>query len=650
MLHVTKARLRMLPRRPALDPRAGERFARPPAPEPRGLNLLRVAFVALALAPPIYLFCAIQYSAITYPYWDHVDLLPWIAAFYDGHVSISSLWAPHNHSRPLLYRVVYMLNARLTGWDIRSEYVYVYLSIYGALALHVRGLWRTTGRRLTEPFLYALVLLSIFFCSPAGHNNHWWSMMFQLDLANLLVVYALWKLAMDPDGRLSNVLAAAAGWAATYTLTNGLVAMLVLAVIAHVSQRPLFVPTWRTAFWVVNLVTILTLYLPGLPTQPGDRPGPVDIARFTCIYIGAPLADLLHYPFHGIFDQPRTTWFTGLIGLLLILLVSALCVSGRRRIRAGETPALVLLGFSLFAVGSGLLTAWGRARFDAIGVAEALSSRYTIFSSFLIYGLIVYVASLAASGRWQLARPRRLSKTGRFSDAQAAVATIVLAAVVAFGTLTYYRGVAVYRNAHLWNDLLATAYSFAPKARSLDRIIYPDPARAEKAKSTLLRLRLGPYRNVAEVAVSSPSVVGAAQFKSPVLLTPSTPVYEEFRAQRRGLAGLSVTVITWGRKPAGVIYWKLVEVARTKSRAVASGALLIDSVRDWGALQLPVGYVGGKAGTRYGLEMKTATLLPQPFGFPLFAGDRTTRGTKVVVGGQLRRGLSLHLTQSYVVG
>ena len=140
----------------------------------------------------------------------------------------------------------------------------MYAAIYGTFALQLSILWRLTGRRLTLVFGSAALVLSIVYFSPAGHMNHWWSMMLQLNLANLLIVYAVWRLAQDPTSWLGNILAATTGWAATYTLTNGLVAMIVLAVIAQISRpRPLAIePTDH--LWTLNLATIFILYFHGL--------------------------------------------------------------------------------------------------------------------------------------------------------------------------------------------------------------------------------------------------------------------------------------------------------------------------------------------------------------------------------------------------
>ena len=140
-------------------------------------KIINLFLYFLILFPPIFLFFAIQYSAITVPFWDHVELVKYISSYYDGTLNISDLWQPHNHSRPFTYRLIFLINAILTQWDIRSEYIYIFLAIYGSFLIHIHILWNLTKKKFDILFLYFLAIISIFFFSPVSHNNHWWSMM-----------------------------------------------------------------------------------------------------------------------------------------------------------------------------------------------------------------------------------------------------------------------------------------------------------------------------------------------------------------------------------------------------------------------------------------------------------------------------------------
>src|SRR4029453_10852865 len=84
----------------------------------------------LVLGPALFVFFAIQYSAITAPFWDHCELGRLLVKIHHGDFHASDLWAPHNQARPLLFRALLLLNARLTDWDIRSEYIYLFAAMY----------------------------------------------------------------------------------------------------------------------------------------------------------------------------------------------------------------------------------------------------------------------------------------------------------------------------------------------------------------------------------------------------------------------------------------------------------------------------------------------------------------------------------------
>jgi hypothetical protein len=604
--------------------------------------------IALAVVPPAYLFVAIQHGAVTYPFWDHTDLLRSLAPLYDGNFKLSSLWAPHNHSRPLTLRVIYLANARLTDWDIRSEYVFMYAAIYGGFALHVSILWRLTGRRLGLVFAGAALLLSLLYFSPAGHMNHWWSMMFQLDLANVLIVYAIWRIARDPVTTRSSVIAAAAGWLATYTLTNGLVAMIVLAILAHaVRPRPL-IPGRHTLFWVANLLALYALYFHDLPAEPVAHPNPFELVWFACIYLGAPIGYLLSFRFLGLFDVPLDTWLNGACGIVLLALGATFVVRDRERIRRGDAAALLLLGFSLFALGSAVLTGWARARLDATGVAQAGTSRYVIFGSFLAYALIHYAAARASSPDWRLAvpAPTRVVRAIRPATAAAVGVAVVSFAVVA-SAITYERGLSIYRTAHLWNGDLGRAYALTPEARRLARWIYAFPQRSEEVKADLLRLHLAPYRDTRTADVPGVDVAGPP--RQTVLLTPGSTLQQTFAAGADRLVMASVAIDT-AAPIRGDVRWTLWRLEADGTTRVGSVVVTLDGAKSRETVAFVTGDLGRTAGRRYRLSLEPVGRDDAQVTIPLYAVRRTDGRDELIVGRRRMASLAPRLTLTYARG
>jgi len=89
---------------------------------------------SILVALPIYLFVMIQYSAVTVPFADHLETAKTIVKYFDGNLTFRDLVGLHNQARPLFPRLIFIGNAALTQWDIKSEFVYIYLTIYGTLA------------------------------------------------------------------------------------------------------------------------------------------------------------------------------------------------------------------------------------------------------------------------------------------------------------------------------------------------------------------------------------------------------------------------------------------------------------------------------------------------------------------------------------
>jgi hypothetical protein len=445
-----------------------------------------LAWIAI-LGPPVFLFSAVQHGALTHPFSDYCKLIPLVERLQNGTLAFSDLTAPLNQNRPATWRAVLLANAWLTGWDIRSEYVYLLAALAGAFTIQVRLLRRCCADRSPLERLVLVAILSIVSFSPAAHNNHWWSMLIQFDMGHLFVVTALALVSWNRHRWGDHALAALACWAATYTVTNGLVAFVSCTIVAQLFSPAPRRPNGLTLFWAANVALVLILYVPGLPSVERGVPSLDRWAAFTLAYLGSPIAGLLWFPFRSQFDLP-TGAFTmsnaaaGFV-LLVVLVVRA---SGILRARATGAAARAFVAFSLFALGSAALTGLGRAEFGAAGVANANASRFVLFGSYGLYACL-YAAGINSSG---LTSTR--SRRHRVVPAMGAVVLFVCAAV------TYARSWKVYDEARRFDRLLAIAYASPGSESPFDDLIYPVRDEVPAFKATLRKLRLGPYRDAPE--------------------------------------------------------------------------------------------------------------------------------------------------------
>ena len=553
----------------------------------RGTSVLRLMLYLLAAAPLLYVFVAIQYSAITVPFWDHTELIRWISSWYDGSFRFSSLWAPHNQTRPLVYRFVMLFNAILTEWDIRSEYIYMYLALYGTFACHVWALRRVTAGAIPNMvFPLALVLVSLVVFSPVGHNNHWWSMMFQLNAANLFIAFGLLMPFARPQRWSSHILAAVSCWLASYTLTNGIFAMLAIGLVFQLSATRVLHPSRWALYWGGNLLVLLACYLPGIPlSTSAAHPTLLQLVQFCLAYLGAPLGGLLWFPYQNMFDLPLPIAVSAVCGGLLLASCAVLCWHARARLREQHFAALILFGFAIFAIVSALATGWGRATFDEYGVSNANSSRYTIFGAYLMLGQLYYLVAGFAHGWWNNARWRRSAATGAMA--------FVLLSMVSYG-----RAVKVYIDAHNFNRTLINAYPWGLQPTAQDKLIHPNPQAVYLLKRDLQRLELGPYNS----RPFNRQTLPIGEFKKVGLLSGGRQIAQRFRASEDGLKAVAITLVTPnGKQTAGAVEWQVTEVGA--AQPVAQGLLDAAYIRDWEAVRLKLPYLGDSKGREYQLAL-----------------------------------------------
>lgn len=569
---------------------------------------LKKLVYTLAAFPPLYILVVIQYGAITVPFWDHVELIRWIAAWYDGTFHFSSLWAHHNQTRPLVYRFVMLFNAVLTNWDIRSEYIYMYLALYGTFAIHVWTLRRVVaGTTHAMVFPVFLLLLSLIVFSPVGHNNHWWSMMFQLNAANLFIPFAMLSLFVRPRSWASHVIAAIGCWLAAYTLTNGIFAVIAIGLVFQLSATRLLQPSRQTWFWAVNLLVLLACYIPGIPLAASSvRPSAWQLLEFCLAYLGEPLRGLLWFPYQNMFDIPRSIVGSVICGTLLLSSCVVLCRHAWSKLREQETAALVLFGFTAFSIVSALATAWGRATFDDFGIANANASRYSIFGVYLLLGQLYYVAAGFAHDWWTL------------SSRQMLVRNIAVGMFVFLSLVTYVRAVRVYEDAHQFNQGLLDAYPWGLQHTDKDRSIYPNPDTVDMLRRDLQRLELGPYSS----RPFERQVLPIGEFKTSVLLFGNQSVSQWFQASEDGLKAVAIKFVKPnGMHSGGIISWQL--NAKGAAGPLASGNIDGARLNDGEPYRLKLPYLGDSRGRNYQIKLSSSSDNSDAAGVPLYepAGD-----------------------------
>jgi hypothetical protein len=436
----------------------------------------RMVWAALAAIPWLLLVYLVVRYGVDAPLLDHWSYIPLVERSYTGTLTFRDLWAQYYEHRLVFPRIVMLSLAHLTAWNTRYELATSIL-LATAFFFVIAGIFRRALARPTpsrQGWLWALLSLVVF--SLAQWENWLIGGQFQMFLNILGIALGVAFLTREAVGWKEVAIGAAAGVLATYSFGNGLLfwpiglGMLVLARRTVVPRRRLML------CWIIVAAAVYCSYLIGFQGDPARTSlssileRPLGYFRYFATYLGSPLA-----AFSGSHWPPRDTGIAALVGTAGLV---ALLFATRQELRSSGTEALrrlaPFIGLAAYGIGSGLLAA--RSRFHH-GIPQALTPRYTTFSSLFWIGLIgVLSVRMASSGsgkrwRWGLA----------------AIGVLILASSV--------HSVPAFRGRWL---LLTPARAEMVRGQNIEllRRLHPEMGQVIPGLAALRRLRLSVFRDL----------------------------------------------------------------------------------------------------------------------------------------------------------
>ena len=472
-------------------------------------------------------------------------------------------------------------------------------------------------------------------------------MMLQLNIANMFIIFSFMLIALNYNRWLSHILAAMACWAAAYTITNGLIAMVAVLITMQFAQAKPYRANKHTIFWAANLLILLALYVPGISlSQSAAKPGLSEFIQFFLAYLGSPLGGLLVFRHTSQFLIPDQMALNVILGGFLLICLVYFIFKGRGNIHSTKPGWLLMIMMSLFAIGSALITAWGRAAFDEYGVANANASRYTIYSVYLTLGILYNAVcldkgSVSIKASWLSTRSKKV------------ISSIIVTLIIVAVCITYVRSFKTYRSVHGFNQLLAKAYAHIEPS-PLDRNIYPNKEKTQSVKHTLMALNLSPYKLRPRQDTEYPDQKG---FEKAVQIVPNRTITQKFLATSDGLYSMNVKFTAPSRvKESFTLKWHLLEAMNdgTGNLLIAKGTLNSTRIKDWREYTLGNFWAKNSRGKYYMLEIMTddSISINHPISVPLYSLNETRTSMKnVKISGindgldNLMLGLSLHYKQ-----
>jgi hypothetical protein len=358
----------------------------------------------LVLVPVLFLIAMVAKYRVDVPVWDQWALVPQLEKSFNGTLTLNDLWAQHNEHRLVFPKLIMILLARLSRWNISLELafnVFLAMGIFGALALGLKKTFRSLSE---SPPGWLLVFLSVMVFSLNQVENWLWGWDIQIFL-NTLAGIGVIILIIGRRLRWRNLLAAALlSIIAAYSYASGLLFFMMgaLAIILAVAveKKTRF---FYFLFWSVISTAVIYSYLyhyrapPQHPSLSLTWNSLLHYLRYVLTYLGAGLlsSDV----------NPSMALLAGISGVLLFVLAITM-ISATKKIGAWDLAPYLAL--SLYALCTALLTGIGRAGFGDI---QAMSPRYVAFSSLFWISLVVLMVILLRIGRPKthlMAKPARI--------------------------------------------------------------------------------------------------------------------------------------------------------------------------------------------------------------------------------------------------
>jgi len=343
---------------------------------------LYVALIPLSLL----IFVTINF-AVDVPFMDQWEFIHTLDKAFEGRLEFGDLWKTHNNHRIFFPRIVMVLLARLTHWNIGFEVGTSVAFAAGTFAVLTRLVRRTTSVAGVSG-AWLVPVISLFVFSVSQWENFLWGWQLQIPLNVLAIVSGITLLSGTAVWGRRLIGASTLGIVAAYSFGNGVIywpaaALILPFVLAGRDRRRAFV-LWGC---VAVITTIGNFYdyaaLPWDDHTPRTYllDHPASFALYVSSYVGNPVAGF----------APAVAPVAGIAGVVGLVVTVLLLIRRRILDAASIAPYLAL---SAYALGSAMLTGFARA---GLGTSQALASRYVTVAYLFWLSLVVLLFVLAGS-------------------------------------------------------------------------------------------------------------------------------------------------------------------------------------------------------------------------------------------------------------
>lgn len=364
-------------------------------------NYLRKKYgITIAFCSFLYLVLFVVNYADNLPYWDQWELVPLIKKMNDGTLTFSDLWAQHNEHRILFPRIVMLVLAYFTNWNIYFELGInlIFLSISFFLIYNRISLCKLNS----ENHNILLSVVSVMVFSVIQVENFLWGWQLQIFMNVMMVISGVILLA---HGKLSITRVGFAGvgtMIAVYSFANGLFFLPIGLFIILLRREFNLQQRWKyAAGWILysSILVFGYLYQYHKPTSHPELEfifnHPLVATQYFFAYLGAPMASF----------SSTIACMMGIVAISIFFYTIYISSILYRRKTSEFEFILPWIGLMSYSIISAMVTTIGRAGF---GINQAMSYRYLTFTILLWVSAAIIFCTLSTIAELKISLPHRI--------------------------------------------------------------------------------------------------------------------------------------------------------------------------------------------------------------------------------------------------
>ena len=346
-----------------------------------------LVWIFLSLLPFLFLIVWLFLHNVDIPYWDQWEFVPLIEEYNQGDVSPYTLCRQHNEHRLFFPKMIMLILADLTHWNISYELVVNVVLAFGIFLLFVFLINFSLKSYCNSGKPWIIPLVSLLLFSLSQWENWIWGWQIQIFLNILTLLGGILLLTLPGLNGIRIISSIILGIIATFSFANGLLFWpLGLVYLLFVAEFELKKKKYAfVGLWAVVSIIIHYSYFFDYVVHPDQSSyllvfqRPFDYLIYVLKFVGSPI---MHFSAAGavVMGMVGTALFVYLIWILL----------KNRRFKIQELCPYIFVG--LFSLGSAFMIGFGRV---GIGSGQAMHSRYTAFSSLLWISNFVFIYFLS---------------------------------------------------------------------------------------------------------------------------------------------------------------------------------------------------------------------------------------------------------------